>query len=223
MHTFSSILKTWVTGITDFFFPQSVEISAIEKMSPAHFLERASKAEESSDRRVQALFSYRDPLVRKSIWQVKYKGNTRIARILAHLLYDVLLDELAEAEIFDGIARPLLLPIPISRGRRHERGFNQSELLLDELKKIDTEKTFATDYTILVKNRETPHQTTLTSKKKRLENLAESFTVRKAEGVAGRSIFIIDDVTTTGATFTEAFRALRAAGIKNVHGIALAH
>jgi predicted amidophosphoribosyltransferase len=64
---------------------------------------------------------------------------------------------------------------------------------------------------------------TAQTKSERLENLKRAFTVPNAARVIGRTIIVVDDVTTTGATFTEARRALTEAGASKVICCAVAH
>ena len=62
-------------------------------------------------------------------------------------------------------------------------------------------------------------------RKTRLQNLQNAFVVPDAARaeIVGKNILLIDDIITTGATMTEARRALRAAGVKEIFGLAIAH
>ena len=82
---------------------------------------------------------------------------------------------------------------------------------------------FDIDAQVLKKIRETVPQTSLQKKKDRLKNPAGSLEVARPEKVAGKTVFVIDDVTTTGATLLEAKRALLQTGAKKVICFALAH
>ena len=168
-----------------------------------------------------ALFDYHDPLVRTAIWELKYRGNRAIATLLAEVLFDELIAELSEREIFENFTQPLLIPIPLFKKRRRERGFNQCEILLDKLAKLDKGKIFEIRKNILIKIKNTSNQTKADSRASRLKNLRGAFAV--SESPLDRNIIIIDDVTTTGATLSEAQKTLRHAGAKKVLGFALAH
>lgn len=175
-----------------------------------------------------AVWSYRDPRVRRAVWRLKYRGDTSIAKIFAEELYDKILEELAERELFSGkLSRKnyLVIPIPLSPKRQRERGFNQSALIARELLKLLQKsggETFALAGAVLAKERNTPHQTAL-KRKDRLANLAGAFAVQNPDAVRGCRAILIDDVITTGATLSEARRALLAAGAERVYAAAVAH
>ncbi|HEY4495835.1 MAG TPA: hypothetical protein VJC04_00550, partial [Candidatus Paceibacterota bacterium] len=133
--------------------------------------------------------------------------------------------ELSELEIFENFTQPLIIPVPLSSKRRRERGFNQCEILLDELTKLDTGNIFEINKNLLIKIKDTSSQTKTDSRASRLKNLRGAFAVSEdsGAGAAGRNIIVIDDVTTTGATLSEAIKTLRRDGARKVLGIALAH
>ena len=87
----------------------------------------------------------------------------------------------------------------------------------------DTEKTLRYKPRQLVKHFHTESQTHTATKKERMENLKDSMKVLAPAVVSGQFIILIDDVTTTGSTFAEAKRALKAAGTKKILCIAVAH
>ena len=104
----------------------------------------------------------------------------------------------------------------------YTRGYNQSELIVKEIVKIDGNKNFQYIQNSLTKIKETPHQSKLKNKTERLKNLKNCFSA-DAEKVKGRNIILIDDVITTGTTMSEASRTLKEAGAKNVIGFSIAH
>ena len=222
---------------TNFLFPQSPKVLALEALSTEELLETLPpadfarpkagfvepKAGRLKDKHTIALFDYSHPLVKEIIWELKYNGNVRIADKLGEILYDHIQHELADLVLFEKWDKPILLPIPISDKRRFERGWNQSELLAESVLKRDSEKVFRYLPGQLRKLRHTESQTKTRSRKERLENLTNSMKVLDASSVAGECVIIIDDVTTTGATFTEARRALYTAGARKILCVAIAH
>ncbi len=195
------------------------EIAALETMSQTDFSSRAESLRIGREvPRALILFEYGSPIVRKAIREIKFRGNRKIARLMAGLLYDELLEKLSEEKMFGGAARsaaPLLLPIPVSPKRRRERGWNQCELLAEELARLDGGTNFEFRKDILVKNKNTADQIGR-GRKERLKNLKDAFSIKNEKLVKDRFIIVLDDVITTGATIEEACRALRSCGARGI-------
>ncbi len=174
-----------------------------------------------------AVWSYQDTSVRRAILDLKYRGAKRLASVFATAMYDKLLEELSEREVFynplsSAQEKILLLPVPLSKKRERERGFNQSGIIASALASLDP-ATFVLSKDALVKSRETPHQSSFKDRETRLKNLAGSFQVSNPEAVRGKVVIIVDDVTTTGATIAECRKVLLEAGARRVYGAAVAH
>ena len=104
------------------------------------------------------------------------------------------------------------------------RGWNQTEILSEEIKKLDTENLLEYLSNILEKTTHTASQArTHATKRERRENLAGSMSVLNPETIKNRNIILLDDVTTSGSTFAEAKRALKLAGVKKILCVAVAH
>jgi competence protein ComFC len=210
----------------EFIFPMKSSVLALEKETSGALISRLPPANEIKDDSVLAVFGYHDPRVREMIWELKYRGNRKIAKLLGEILYDVICAEVAERALFLNFTseRPILLvPMPTSSQRRNERGYNQTELLTQAIHVCDAEKRFETENTILIKSEYSKSQTKTTSKRDRLHNIESTMRVLDTISLSDRIIILIDDVTTTGATFTEAKRALKGAGAKKILCIAVAH
>jgi len=111
-----------------------------------------------------------------------------------------------------------VLPIPLSRRRLRERGYNQAVLLARQL----TRDRLQTD--LLWRLQDTPAQTRLT-RAQRLRNLRHSFALNPGQTplLKDRRVLLIDDVMTTGATLHSAARVLRqVGGAREVHACVLA-
>jgi len=114
----------------------------------------------------------------------------------------------------------LVTPIPLHWRRFLKRRFNQSALLSGQLARLA-----GLDHCpdLLQRIRATPSQEGR-GREQRFENMAEAIRVNPPRGaaIAGRSVLIVDDVMTSGATFAAAAEALRAAGAASVSVLALA-
>ncbi|MES2416474.1 MAG: ComF family protein [Patescibacteria group bacterium] len=180
-------------------------------------------AERETSSWIYPLFDYRHPPIKKAIWLLKYKGKRRLAEIFGEVIYGRISEELSELAVFENFREPILIPIPLSSKRMRERGFNQAELICRKIKKMDTENVFTLENNILIKPKDTKHQAQIENRSERLKNLTGSFAVQQKQKIQGRNIILIDDVTTTGATFNEAKKILKANGAKKVIAFAVAH
>lgn len=102
--------------------------------------------------------------------------------------------------------------VPMTRAAEHSRGFNQSELLAAELAKL-TQLPLLKNAVAKVKK--TPSQKSLT-KKKRAENLKSCFKAER-EVVKGKTLILVDDILTTGATADAVCKELKKCGAKKVY------
>jgi ComF family protein len=121
---------------------------------------------------------------------------------------------LAALQRGDAPAPTLLLPIPLSDARLRERGYNQAWELARRLGRV---LRCPTDARLLLRVRDTPHQLAFPPEQ-RAGNVRAAFAVeprRRAE-LQGRSVTLVDDVMTTGATVAEAARTLLQAGAAEV-------
>jgi len=108
-----------------------------------------------------------------------------------------------------------LLPVPLHRSRLSERGFNQArEIALPIARGLGLPLRDG----LARRSRATAPQTLLSGPEPR-RNLCDAFDVRS---VAGMSLLLVDDVTTSGATLTELARALKRAGARQVWGLTVA-
>ncbi|HSA95018.1 MAG TPA: ComF family protein [Acidobacteriota bacterium] len=121
-----------------------------------------------------------------------------------------------EAAIWDGAE--ILVPVPLHRARKRERGFNQSLLLA---RKMAGPRGLGTLKGSLVKVRNVPAQAGLRAAD-RERNAVGAYALKRPERVRGKVIVLVDDVTTTGATIRECARVLVEAGAKDVRAITLA-
>ena len=161
--------------------------------------------------RITTLMDYRSAAVQDLIRSLKYDGSGHAARLAAALLADFLREEIAAARAFSP-RRIFIIPIPLHTSRARERGFNQIELVLKALPREFRDGTIATLVPhALIRSRPTRQQTRL-SRSERLTNVIGAFSVPDQTLVKKTHVFLIDDVTTTGATLLHAGAPLRKAG-----------
>jgi ComF family protein len=170
---------------------------------------------------IYSVFNYRDKTVKNAIWTLKYRGRFSIAQILAQAMSGKLLEELADLEMMENFTEPLVIPIPLFNKRLKERGFNQAEILARELVKLNSRLNLCRN--VLNKTKETPNQARIRDKTERLKNLRDCFEIHNSDIIDGRNIILIDDVSTTGATLSEAKKTLERSGAKKVIALTLAH
>jgi ComF family protein len=112
----------------------------------------------------------------------------------------------------------VLVPIPLHPRRLRERGYNQSSLLARELGKLIALPVIDTG---LYRLKDSLPQARTTTVEERRRNVTNAFVCRD-EKLSGRSIILIDDVCTSGATLEACAKALKVAGAVSVWGLTLA-
>lgn len=161
--------------------------------------------------RITTLMDYRQSEAQDLIRSLKYDGSRHAAQLAAQLLADYLREEIYSHRSFSQ-RKVLIIPVPLHSSRARERGFNQIELVLQNLPQEFRDGALSTLLPgALVRIRATEPQTRL-QRSLRLSNVAGAFAVFEADFVNKKHIFLIDDVTTTGATLVNAATPLRRAG-----------
>ena len=153
---------------------------------------------------VYALGEY-DGTLRAVLHALKYGGRRSVAPRLSALMAHHARGLLAGAD--------LAIPVPLHWTRRWHRGFNQSAELAAGLGLPVVHA--------LRRRRATSSQTGLTAADRRA-NVRGAFAVRRPTALASRSIVLVDDVWTTGATMEACGRAVSACGAREVRGITAA-
>jgi ComF family protein len=160
--------------------------------------------------RAVAYGSY-DGGLRELIHLLKYSGVRPAAGVLGRMLAETvraLQPSFAQQTV-------LTIPVPLYKGKRHQRGFNQAELITRAALKLLADARFQLRTDILARIRDTHSQIGLTSHQRR-ENLRGAFAVGCATEVTGREVLLVDDVYTTGTTVSECAKVLRRAGATRV-------
>jgi competence protein ComFC len=159
-------------------------------------------------------FQYND-VAQKLMESYKFRFNTNLARNIAMLIYD---DFRVKNIIKENV---VLVPIPLHKSREKWRGFNQSQLIADELAKLsNTESIRVRNLLTRVKN--TQQQAKL-HRADRLRNLKDAFILNPELNISkNMKIVLIDDITTTTSTLNECAKVLSQAGFRDVNGVVFA-
>ena len=143
--------------------------------------------------------------LRAIVHALKYDGRPTLARHLAARMRNAGVDVLAGAD--------LAVPVPLHRSRERARGFNQARELGRHLGIPVADA--------LVRTRRTPSQADLPAAR-RHANVRGAFEWRQSVAVKRRTIVLVDDVSTTGATLNACARALLDAGAAEVRALTAA-
>lgn len=100
----------------------------------------------------------------------------------------------------------IIIPVPIHKKRKAERGYNQSELIARKIEENFNELNLVTNS--LIKEKSNLPQSLLT-KKQRQENVKQVYKVINKEKIKGKRIILFDDIYTTGATANECAKVLK--------------
>jgi ComF family protein len=109
----------------------------------------------------------------------------------------------------------VVVPVPLHRSKRHQRGFNQSEVIARAALKHRALVNPELVTNVLERTRPTLSQIGLT-RPQRAENIRGAFRVQHLNKVSGRNVLLVDDVLTTGTTANECARVLLKAGAEKV-------
>lgn len=186
-------------------------------------IRKARRVERETDRDIFALFDYRDGVIKKAIWRLKYYNKTELGKKLGEFLYEEMIEEISDMRLYTSGSPILVIPVPISRIKDRSRGYNQSEIIARGFCEKSRKETLEFRSDIVKKKIDTKPQARIENRKERLKNIEGAFEVTKPEIAKGRTIIIIDDVTTTGGTINEITKVLKSSGAKKVVGMTLAH
>ena len=152
-------------------------------------------------------------LLREVVLRMKTRHGEGLAESFAEFWAEHMVAKLAP------LAADLVLPVPLHWFRHHRRGFNQSAVLAAALA---GRLGIPCQPGRLKRWRHTAEQKSLQGER-RVENVKGAFRVRPGSDLAGKTIILVDDVLTTGATASEAAKPLRALGPKCIVLAVLGH
>ena len=113
----------------------------------------------------------------------------------------------------------LIVPVPLSKQRNLERGFNQAEIISHALgKRIGS----PVDARSLIRSKHSPIHRVGMDEKARDMSVRDGFRVVRPKLIEGRNILLVDDVLTTGATASYCAQTLKRSGAKRVNVLTIA-
>ena len=152
------------------------------------------------------IFQYED-IIREKILKFKFENESFLHRTFAEAILNNK-ENIKFIEQYD-----YLIPVPIHKKRKKQRGYNQSELIArvisDEVRKINMQ------INIIKKDKNIVPQSTL-NQREREKNIKNVYKIVNKEKVKNKKILLLDDIYTTGSTVNECGRILIEGGCKEV-------
>lgn len=225
-------VKIFFLDLLDFFFPNFCVICSkkikrnifsicegcvnqIEKSNPNDIIEfyHNNLREERLINNFYSAYEFiRDGIFQQIVHKFKYNGKSQLGILLGRKLGEELLKQPWIEEI------DLIVPVPIHRNKKMQRGYNQSSLIAEGIYQIINKPI---DERIIKRIRNTETQTHL-NLQERIENVKGAFKIMNKNKLKGKSILIVDDVCTTGSTVNEVARTLLNAGAREINLATLA-
>jgi ComF family protein len=150
-------------------------------------------------------------IIRDSIHLLKYKNLRDISGILSELLFLYLGN--------NPINFDLIIPVPLHPKKLKDRGYNQSELIARKLSELTH---LSADTFSLIRTRYSIPQVKTAGKEDRLHEIKGAYSCIHNNNLKNKSILLIDDVATSGATLDECAKTLKTAGAAEVWGLTAA-
>jgi len=153
-------------------------------------------------------------LVRQMIYELKYRFIKDIAQSLGDILINFF-------ELNKMMSFQVLIPVPLHKRRLSWRGFNQSQLLADQLNKY---LNVPIENSLLIRNHHTPPQMEIKDRMQRIKNVSGVFEINHGveNQIRNKSVLLLDDICTTASTFENCARVLRPLRPKQIWGLAIA-
>ncbi len=147
--------------------------------------------------------------VRQALHRMKYKQDLGLGDALAAEMLDFLRDLNWNIDI--------VIPVPLGKQRLRERGYNQAGLFARPLALANAWRYLPRS---LKRIKETKSQVGL-SASERQQNVFGAFLAER-EKIFGKTVLVVDDVSTTGATLNSCAEALKKSGAKAVYALSVA-
>ncbi len=150
-------------------------------------------------------FEYKG-LIRKLLLKYKFLG----ASYFCHFFANVILNNKKINEILKFY--DIMIPVPMDKIKKLKRGYNQTELIANIIKK-EKKITVKTDDIKKIKSTKTQSKLNFFE---RQENIREAFFIENKEAIKNKNVVLFDDIYTTGATVNEISKMLKQAGANKI-------
>jgi ComF family protein len=222
------IIKEWISDLACLFFPATCGSCAtplfliehavctrcrLELDPTDHFVSERNQVERLFEGRAcisSAGALYYLPqggVARRLIHSLKYKERPDIGIWLGEMLGR----ELIASGRLTGV--DLIIPVPADKKRLRQRTYNQCDLIAEGIADI-TSLPVASD--VLVRNSSSGSQTRL-GRVERWRNSQQQYVVNQSQKIVGKSVLLVDDVVTTGATLIQCIDILHQSRAKEIH------
>ncbi len=157
------------------------------------------------------IFRY-EGIIRNKIIEYKFEDKGYLYKMFAKII-------LSDKKTCNFIKKyDVIIPVPISKKRKKKRGYNQSELVANELaQKLNQD--IWTD--IIIKKKDNKPQSEL-NKLERIKNVEDIYEINKPIEVKNKKVLLLDDIYTTGSTVNEIARKLKQNQTQEIGVITLA-
>ncbi len=217
-------LKNLISFLFDMLFPyECAGCRAHRVLFCTECLETCPRATPTPHTFIHPVFDYQNPIIKRSLWRFKYENVRAFAEVFALPLYEKILNELCDDIDAHQQEKYLLIPIPLHPSKQRERGYNQSELLARGIMTHDESSIFEFAPEALNRTHKTKPQARSEKRTDRIANLCDAFACPDPARIRGRTIILIDDVTTTGATLLSAKHTLSLAHPRKILACTVAH
>jgi competence protein ComFC len=152
-----------------------------------------------------------DGIGQKIIHLIKYEHFKNLGKKMGRML--------AEKMVAWNNTDTILIPIPLHKTKKRERGFNQSEIIS---KGVCEFLNIPLRNDILVRKKYTLSQTKL-KREERIANVGNAFEIKGEHDLKKYNIFLLDDVITTGSTISSCARILKSSEPKSIIAVSLAY
>lgn len=209
----------FIRTVIDLLLPPPEDVT-VARLISEHALASSFHPRLAREAWIVALFRYSDPAVRAMIRAAKFYNETAPIQSAMRLASDYIVDAIGDKKRLSGWRTPLLIPMPLSKKRLYERGYNQVERFAEALM---TYLEGSVAYAPKALAREDRESQVRMKREDRADNIEGAFFAPVPDLVRGRHVILLDDVVESGATLKDARRALSAAGVLDVLGIGIAH